>query len=129
MARPIKPVYIRAFLAFRACKEGEMTPINRFELTKLPEEEGGGWLIIFPDLPGCMSDGATIEEAVANGGDAEKEWLAANKRWGETSEKSGKLSIRLPKSLHRQLSYRAKNEEVSVNTLIVSYLQSFFPSV
>jgi hypothetical protein len=27
----------------------------------LPEHEGGGYLIEFPDLPGCMSDGETIE--------------------------------------------------------------------
>ncbi len=30
-----------------------------FEMRPLTEEEGGGWLIIFPDLPGCMSDGET----------------------------------------------------------------------
>jgi antitoxin HicB len=30
-------------------------------------EEGGGYLVEFPDIPGCMSDGETIEEAIANG--------------------------------------------------------------
>ncbi len=30
-------------------------------------EEGGGYLIEFPDLPGCMSDGETLEEAIENG--------------------------------------------------------------
>ncbi len=30
----------------------------------LSPEEGGGWLITFPDLPGCMSDGETPEEAL-----------------------------------------------------------------
>jgi hypothetical protein len=34
------------------------------------QDEGGGYLIEFPDLPGCMSDGATIEEAITNGIDA-----------------------------------------------------------
>ena len=32
----------------------------------LPIEEGGGFLATAPDLPGCMSDGATPEEAVSN---------------------------------------------------------------
>jgi len=37
-----------------------------------PWLEGGGYLIEFPDLPGCMSDGETPEEAIANGRDALK---------------------------------------------------------
>jgi antitoxin HicB len=36
----------------------------RFTIQPLPEDEGGGYLIEFPDLPGCMSDGATIEGAI-----------------------------------------------------------------
>ena len=42
----------------------------RFTLRSLPEDEGGGYLIEFPDLPGGMSDGDTIEEAITNGIDA-----------------------------------------------------------
>ncbi|MGH6921455.1 MAG: type II toxin-antitoxin system HicB family antitoxin [Geminicoccaceae bacterium] len=38
----------------------------RFTIRPLPEDEGGGYLIEFSDLPGCMSDGATIEEAIVN---------------------------------------------------------------
>jgi antitoxin HicB len=36
----------------------------------LTKDEGGGFLITFPDLPGCMSDGETMEEAKENGCDA-----------------------------------------------------------
>jgi antitoxin HicB len=42
----------------------------RFQIRPLIEEEGGGYPIEFPDLPGCLSDGATIEAAIANGADA-----------------------------------------------------------
>jgi antitoxin HicB len=41
----------------------------RFTIRPLPEDQGGGYLIEFPDLPGCMSYGATIE-AITNGLDA-----------------------------------------------------------
>lgn len=41
------------------------------------EEEGGGWLISFPDLVGCMSDGETPEEAIENGKDDIKCWIQA----------------------------------------------------
>ena len=34
-----------------------------FEIRPLSQEEGGGYLITFPDLPGCMSDGDTPDEA------------------------------------------------------------------
>jgi antitoxin HicB len=46
-------------------------------LSALSAQDGGGYLITFPDLPGCMSDGATEAEAVANGRDAFAAWLAA----------------------------------------------------
>lgn len=42
-------------------------PGYAFMLRPLSTEEGEGWLISYPDLPGCMSDGETPEEALANG--------------------------------------------------------------
>ena len=36
----------------------------------MSKEEGGGYLLEYADIPGCMSDGATVEEAVANGREA-----------------------------------------------------------
>ena len=43
----------------------------------LPLEEGGGFIAIVPDLPGCMSDGETPEEAVVNVRDAILCWIEA----------------------------------------------------
>ena len=57
------------------------SPINRFEISRLSEEDGGGWIVTFPELPGCTSDGDTIDEAVKNAADAEKAWLAAKEQW------------------------------------------------
>jgi antitoxin HicB len=56
----------------------------RFGVRPLTAKEGGGYLIEFPDLPGCMSDGATIEEAIANGEDAKRCWIAAMKEAGRS---------------------------------------------
>ena len=33
-------------------------------ISQIPKEDGGGFLITFPDLPGCISDGQTEAEAV-----------------------------------------------------------------
>jgi antitoxin HicB len=46
--------------------------LNRYRFTVRPlsKEEGGGYLVEYPDIPGCMSDGETIQEAIANGREA-----------------------------------------------------------
>ena len=41
----------------------------------LTEGEGGGYLIEFPDYPGCIADGATPEEALQEGRDALRSYL------------------------------------------------------
>lgn len=96
-------------------------PTHRFEVRPLSEEDGGGWLVTFPDLPGCMADGETVEQAVAEAVDAERSWLETRKELG-LPEPSGRFVIRLPKSLHARLTARARQEGVSMNTLAVSYL-------
>jgi antitoxin HicB len=95
-------------------------PINRFEIRTLSQDEGGGYLITFPDLPGCMSDGETIEQTIKNGIEAETAWLKATDKWNKPSPK--KLVTRLPVSLHHDLTIKAHQEGVSLNTLIVSML-------
>jgi antitoxin HicB len=45
-------------------------------ISPIPLADGGGFAAVVPDLPGCMSDGETPEEAIANVGDAISEWIA-----------------------------------------------------
>ena len=42
----------------------------QFTVRPLSAEEGGGYLVEYPDIPGCMSHGDTIAEAIANGREA-----------------------------------------------------------
>ena len=37
----------------------------------------GGFVVFYPDLPGCITCGETIESAVENAQDAKKAWLEA----------------------------------------------------
>ena len=48
----------------------------------LSEEDGGGYLATVPELPGCMSDGATRAEALVNVEDAIVTWLHVARRQG-----------------------------------------------
>ena len=54
----------------------------RVHIEPLPAEDGGGYLAHVPDLPGCVSDGETPEEALANVTDAVEEWLSEARRLG-----------------------------------------------
>ena len=61
----------------------------------LPEEGGNqdfkmsGYLIEFPDLPGCMSDGETLEDAIENGKDALQCWIEAAAEDGQEIPEPG----------------------------------------
>ena len=100
------------------------------EMKPLAMEEGNGWLITFPDLPGCMSDGETPEEAIENGKDALECWIQACKEDGREIplpgvSSSGKFITRIPKSLHTRLILRAKQEGVSMNALVTSFIAEY----
>lgn len=49
----------------------------------LSEEDGGGYLATVPELPGCMSDGETRAEALANVEDAIATWLSCARKHGD----------------------------------------------
>ena len=100
-----------------------------FTIRHLSTEEGGGYLIEFPDLPGCMSDGETIEETIKNGEDAVECWMIAAKesgriipKPGELEKQSGKWVQRVPKSMHLRLVEKANDEGISLNTLVIYML-------
>ena len=100
-----------------------------FITSVLPEAEGDGYLIEYPDLPGCMSDGETIQEAIENGRDAIRSWIETARAHGDeipapgsSSTSSGRWVQRVPKSLHTRLAQRAEHEGVSLNTLVISLL-------
>ena len=82
----------------------------------------------FPDLPGCIADGETIEEAVENGSDALRSWLAAAKEFKDTvpapsAGLSGKWVQRVPKSLNAKLCRQGREGRgIDLNTLVVSLI-------
>ena len=52
------------------------------DIRPLPAEDGGGFVAIAPELPGCRSDGETPEEALRNGYDAIACWIEAAQEMG-----------------------------------------------
>lgn len=100
-----------------------------FKVEPLKKEDGGGFVIVFPDLPGCMSDGATYEEAIENGREAFQAWMDSMNEDGKSMPKPGsgqeapaKFVLRLPRSMHERLTTRASAEGVSLNSLVQVYV-------
>jgi len=99
-----------------------------FRLSRLPREEGGGWLAEVPDLHGCVSDGGTPNEACQNLEEAKEAWLTTALRRGievplpskKEADFSGRITLRMPRSLHKKLAHMAETEDVSLNQLILS---------
>jgi antitoxin HicB len=90
--------------------------------TELIPEPGGGWYVGIRELPGCMTEVDSPEEALAEIGQLQREWLEIALEEGhpipepqDEQEFSGKFNLRVPKSLHRKLSEAAEREGVSLN--------------
>jgi len=49
----------------------------RIAIRPLSKDEGGGFMVEYPEIPGCVSDGETIEEAIVNGREALRDCLNA----------------------------------------------------
>lgn len=92
----------------------------------IPADEGGGYLVTLPDLPGCIADGETIDDAVAQARDAFAAWTAAELEDQGTLPAprtySGQFVQRIPKTLHMRLAKRAASEGVSLNQLAATFL-------
>jgi len=94
-----------------------------FEIRTLSADEGGGFLISYPDFSECISDGETVEDAVANGWEALSGMIVALEALGHPvpapnsgGVASGKFVARAPKTIHARPATRAKSKGGSLNT-------------
>lgn len=92
------------------------------ELVPEPQE---GWFVSVKELPGCMSQGDTPEEAIEMIQDAMRGWIEVSLEDGDPipeprplEDYSGKFVVRVPHSLHRELVEHAEREGVSLNQYI-----------
>lgn len=93
-----------------------------YRIEIVPDTEECGYVVSYPELPGCMTCADTLEQAIKNAEDAKKEWLIAAIEEGlEIPEPvtldnySGQFKLRIPKSLHHSLAVHAKEEGISMN--------------
>ena len=48
-----------------------------YRMEIVEDKDEGGFVVTYPELPGCMSCGETIESAMKNAMEAKKAWLEA----------------------------------------------------
>jgi len=102
-----------------------------YKVEVFPDEEGQGFTAVVPELPGCMTACEEFSQLLGLLEDAKRVWIEAALANGdpipeplpeEEKEYSGKFLVRVPRSLHRQLSLRANMEGTSLNQLVVAML-------
>ena len=124
-------------------KDEEEVTIRPYEVDCLPndyfamnyrmeiveDKDEGGFVVSFPELPGFITCGETVESAVANALDAKKAWLEAAMEDGieihepdSLEDYSGQFKLRIPRSLHRSLAEHSKKEGISMNQYCVYLL-------
>lgn len=92
---------------------------------ELREDSEAGWFVKVKELPGCMSQGDTPEEALQMIREAMELWLEVALEDGDPipepralDDYSGKFVLRVPRSLHRDLVEEAKCQGVSLNQYV-----------
>lgn len=103
-----------------------------YPITLIPDEDG--YFAEVRDLPGCMTQGDTAEEALAMIGEAKEAWIRAayaNRDEiplpSDDDRFSGRLLVRMPRGLHRALSEQARDQGVSLNQWVVALLSEANP--
>lgn len=96
-----------------------------FTIGKDKEHDGKEYFYVqVNELPGCTSDGKTPEEALKTIKNAMYDWIETALLNGDkvpTPEKrSGKFTVRIPPSLHKDLILKVNKEGVSINQFITT---------
>ena len=93
-----------------------------YKLEIIPDTDEGGYVARYPELPGCVTCGDSLETVIKNAKDAKREWLFAAREENSRIPKplaednySGQFKLRIPKVLHKTLAEQAKKEGISMN--------------
>jgi predicted RNase H-like HicB family nuclease len=100
----------------------------KYPVTLYPDPDGG-YVAEIKDLPGCMTQGETTDETLFNIEEARNLWIETAYEYGDEIplpstqvQYSGKVLLRIPRSLHERLTENAEKEGVSLNQYLVFLL-------
>lgn len=101
----------------------------KFNAYPVKTTNGVEWVVRFPEVNNCGGSGKTVELAIQDAYENLAVELALMKEEGisipvgnSKENYSGKLLVRMPKSLHERLAQIAEDEEISINQFVVATL-------
>lgn len=102
---------------------------------RLVPDETGGYVASIQEFPGCIAEGDNAEDAIKNLDKAAVAWVEVALSNGyEIREPtsfhgySGKIALRIPRGLHKQVAEQAELEETSINQLLVAAISQYLGS-
>jgi len=110
-----------------------------YKIEVVEDKEEGGFAFSCPELPGCITCAETISQGFEMIEDAKKCWFEACLEDSISipepsfiNDYSGQFKLRIPKSLHKTLAERSRQEGISMNQyclyLLSSGTSSAYPS-
>lgn len=113
----------------RAVEEYLELPYAIVVVQDVDEDGNTGWVAEVEELPGCISQGRTAQEAVEHVREAMRDWITVALEDGvaipeprAVEDFSGRFLVRVPASLHADLVHSADREGVSLNQFVTSAL-------
>lgn len=99
---------------------------------KLIPDESGGYVASIQEFPGCIAEGDTADESLQNLDNASLAWIMSALSTGYPVRDpicfdgySGKIALRIPRGLHKQLAELAELEDTSINQILVSAISQY----
>jgi antitoxin HicB len=102
-----------------------------YQITLVRDDEGGktGWVARVEEIPGCTTRARTPQETISRVTRLLTDWIGEAIEEGRdvpepkpAESHSGRLLLRMPQSLHSELTRAAERERVSLNQFITDAL-------
>ena len=98
-----------------------------YEVT--PDTSEGGFVVSVKELPGCLSQGTTVEEATRRVREAMELWISICLEDGreipepnDVKKYSGRFVVRIPTDIHRAVARAADQQGTSLNMFVATAL-------
>jgi predicted RNase H-like HicB family nuclease len=106
--------------------------LNKGYVRRLAPDETGGYVASILEFPGCVAEGETADEALTHLNNAAEAWIEVALAHGHQIREpinfegfSGKIALRMPRTLHKQAAEIAELEGCSLNQLLVTAIAHF----
>ena len=93
-----------------------------YKIEIIEDESEGGYVLSIPELKGCLTCAENLEKGIEMIKDAKRQWLIAAIESGyeipepsALEDYSGQFKLRIPKTLHKELAEKSKEEGISMN--------------